>query len=239
MSGLTRKQLAEKTGLAVVTIGQYERGVRHPREPQLQLLADALGMSAEDFSPESLDKPYVPDPTEPDFLDNNDDDDGESCQPIIEFGPNLGDNIRLARKAFGMTQTQLAKQVGVALGTIQQYESGLRRPRIHHLQRLAEIFNVSAYELAPHDKFAQADDVPTEKNRLQVEAAYLEKKRSSQWLRLITRDGKETLHFCGKLNEILSEMTPESVELVTDFAEFIWRRELEYFRRGNSPTETE
>ena len=234
-AGLTRKQLAEKTGLAVVTIGQYERGVRNPKEPQLRLLADALGVTTDLFS--QLDEPYIPDPVDPEspLVDDNE----SICLPIIEYGPNLGENIRSARKASRMTQAELAKRVGVSLRTIQQYESGLRRPRVGHLKRLADIFGTSAYKLAQNDKATQADNIPTEKIRLKVEDAYLEKFHGSQWLRVMTQDGKETLHFYGKLNEILSEMTPESVELVADFAEFVRRREAEYFRRSNSPPKTE
>ena len=40
--GLTQKQLAEKTGLAVVTIQQYERNLRQPRLENIQKIAEAL-----------------------------------------------------------------------------------------------------------------------------------------------------------------------------------------------------
>ena len=229
-AGLTRKQLAEKTGLAVVTIGQYERGVRHPKEPQLRLLADALDVPWDLLY--QIDTPFIPDPNDTWITDD--------VNIGLQLGPDLGENIRTARKALRMTQAKLAEQVGVSLRTIQQYESGLRRPRIQHLKRLAEIFSVSAYELAPYDKATQSnDDTPTERIRLQVDAVYLEQYYSNQWLRIVTQDGQESLHFYGELNKILSEMTPESIELVTDFAEFIQRREAEYFRRHNSPAETE
>ena len=45
-AGLTQAQLAEKCGLATVTIQQYERGVRQPSIERLQLIADALNVSA-------------------------------------------------------------------------------------------------------------------------------------------------------------------------------------------------
>ena len=276
-AGLTRKQLAERTGLAVVTIGQYERGGRHPRAYHLQLLADALGISMQTFSPEFLEQPYIPsegnygslsgryipDPSEQripgvdddeppsgwDILDPSEqhspgvDDD----EPIIKFGSDLGENIRIARQAAGMTQAQLAEQAGVAMGTIQLYESGRRRrPLVRHLQRIAEIFGVSLYELAPSNdlqgggKTIRVHDKAelSEKIRQTVEVAYLERHHRNQWLRFITRDGKETLYFHGKLNEILYDLTPESIELVSDFAELIRQREAEYFRRSDPPDET-
>lgn len=48
-AGLTQEQLAKKCGMAVVTIGQYERGSREPRQEQLQTLAAALGVHVLDL----------------------------------------------------------------------------------------------------------------------------------------------------------------------------------------------
>lgn len=46
---LTQAQLAEKCGLAQITIGQYERGLREPRREQLELIASALDISLLDL----------------------------------------------------------------------------------------------------------------------------------------------------------------------------------------------
>ena len=43
--GLTQKQLAEKIGVAEITIRQYELGKRQPRIEQLHAIASALGVS--------------------------------------------------------------------------------------------------------------------------------------------------------------------------------------------------
>lgn len=42
---------------------------------------------------------------------------------------NLGEKIRNARIAKRMSQTELAEQAGVSMRTIQNYESGFRRPK--------------------------------------------------------------------------------------------------------------
>ena len=42
-AGLKQSELAEKLGLAVITIGQYERNQRQPRLEQLEAIAAALG----------------------------------------------------------------------------------------------------------------------------------------------------------------------------------------------------
>lgn len=43
-AGLKQSELAEKLGVAVITIGQYERGVRQPRLEQFQRIAAALNV---------------------------------------------------------------------------------------------------------------------------------------------------------------------------------------------------
>ncbi len=47
--GLTQKQLAEKSGLAVVTIQQYERNLRQPRLENIKKIALALNMLTDDL----------------------------------------------------------------------------------------------------------------------------------------------------------------------------------------------
>ncbi len=44
-AGMKQSELAEKLGVAVITIGQYERDKRQPRLDQLEALAKALGVS--------------------------------------------------------------------------------------------------------------------------------------------------------------------------------------------------
>ena len=44
-AGLTQNQLAEKSGVATISIHQYEAGKRKPQIERLQRIADALGVS--------------------------------------------------------------------------------------------------------------------------------------------------------------------------------------------------
>lgn len=48
-AGLTQVQLAEKSGVASISIHQYESGKRQPRIEQLQAIADALNISLDDL----------------------------------------------------------------------------------------------------------------------------------------------------------------------------------------------
>lgn len=48
------------------------------------------------------------------------------------------------RIALNMTQAQLAELVGVVPSTITQYESGVRKPDIVMLKKLAKVLNTTA-----------------------------------------------------------------------------------------------
>lgn len=62
----------------------------------------------------------------------------------------IGNNIKAARKAMGLTQKELAERAGTAVGTIQQYELGKRQPRLEQLQNISAALGMSLYNLLPH-----------------------------------------------------------------------------------------
>lgn len=55
---------------------------------------------------------------------------------------DLGSNIKKYRIEAGLTQRKLAEMLGVAVGTIQQYEAGKREPKFEVLCRIANNLNV-------------------------------------------------------------------------------------------------
>ncbi len=52
---------------------------------------------------------------------------------------NLGQKIRIAREASGITQEELAKEIGVEPPTVSRWETGAFRPRPETIQKLAAI----------------------------------------------------------------------------------------------------
>lgn len=54
----------------------------------------------------------------------------------------VGNKIQECRKKYGITQRELAERCGLATGTIQQYESGKRTPKIENLAKIANAFNI-------------------------------------------------------------------------------------------------
>lgn len=56
------------------------------------------------------------------------------------------------RKRAGLTQVQLAKQLGVSQQTLSSYEGAVTTPKPYQMQRLEEILGVSK-EVLFHDEF--------------------------------------------------------------------------------------
>jgi transcriptional regulator with XRE-family HTH domain len=55
--------------------------------------------------------------------------------------------IRELRAASYLTQFELAAKIGVRPETISLWERSERRPRVQHIRKLAEVFNVDPNEL--------------------------------------------------------------------------------------------
>ncbi len=65
---------------------------------------------------------------------------------------SIAERIKKARKEKGMTQKQLAEEIGVATGTIQQYELGKREPRMLQMTKMARSLDI------PVSYFLEAED---------------------------------------------------------------------------------
>lgn len=59
----------------------------------------------------------------------------------------IGNRIRAARKAAGLTQKALAEKARISLNAVHQYESGLRYPKAEFLVKIAAGLGVSVESL--------------------------------------------------------------------------------------------
>ena len=62
---------------------------------------------------------------------------------------SIGENIKKARKAAGLTQKELGEKLGVSNTMIAIYETGRRMPKTDTLQRIASALNCSVASLFP------------------------------------------------------------------------------------------
>lgn len=84
---------------------------------------------------------------------------------------SVGERIRELRKAIGYTQKELAEMAGVATVSIQQYERGVRQPRIDQLNKIAAVFQV------PLSHFVGVEPVEI----LMVDPESVSKEQESKW----------------------------------------------------------
>ena len=93
----------------------------------------------------------------------------------------FGDRIVAAREALGMSQTDLARRIGVRSATLEAWEDDRAEPRANRLQMMAGILNVSLAWLltgegegVPAPSSAASDggaEILTEMRQLRTEAA--------------------------------------------------------------------
>ncbi len=63
----------------------------------------------------------------------------------------IGKNIRKHRELLGLTQKQLAEQLGISSARLSNWESGINRPDVDMLAKLCGILNISANTLLALD----------------------------------------------------------------------------------------
>lgn len=77
---------------------------------------------------------------------------------------SIAERIKLLRKELGLTQEEVAEQLGVSRATVSQMESGERKITAEELYKLANIFNVTADEILDNEK---SIEVVLEKSKVQ------------------------------------------------------------------------
>lgn len=70
---------------------------------------------------------------------------------MVKRQSNIGKIIKKFRQQANMTQTDLAKEVGVSKSVISAYEKGIRNPSLEVLGDIANVFNISEVEFFLND----------------------------------------------------------------------------------------
>jgi transcriptional regulator with XRE-family HTH domain len=89
----------------------------------------------------------------------------KELQPFL----NLGNNVLILRLTKGWSQKELAEKIGTKQANISKIEAAISNPSLKIIHKIANIFNVEAYELLidstdyPHNKIS-SDKVETMAN---------------------------------------------------------------------------
>ena len=70
------------------------------------------------------------------------------------MGENFNENLKKARERSGLSQKDVAENIGVAKSTYSLYESGSREPNVQTIKKIADCLNTSA------DSLLGLDDEP-------------------------------------------------------------------------------
>lgn len=161
-----------------------------------------------------------------------------------------GENIKSARLYRGFTQKELAKQCGLATGTIQQYELNKRKPKIEQIVKIADILKlgyllledgcVAFYDFvdtAPSSNTANAQKFNEQQseilqktkkysdkfiNEMYSEIRYMKQTETSDKSENfnLTKNEKNILSYMKTLNLIGQDKAVEQVELLTKIPEY-------------------
>lgn len=63
------------------------------------------------------------------------------------LGKRIGRNVKLARTALGITQSQLAEKLDIESVTVSRIETGAQLPSIDRLEQIADVLKVSLQSL--------------------------------------------------------------------------------------------
>lgn len=207
---LTLKQLAERTGLSISYISEIEKGAKTPSLKTLAKISVGLDIPLGVLLPES----------------------NESAPPM-----GLGERLRLAREARGMSLAELGKQCGLSTTYLSEIERGEAKPAVQTLRKLAEALQVSLPTLLEGAENGLGDRIKSAREMMSLSRNDLAKK-SGLSLSMITqlengqtRPSLETVEriagvlgitpchlILGEpgLNQVLASMSEETRELLND-----------------------
>ncbi len=80
----------------------------------------------------------------------------------------FGNNLKVLRKGFELTQNQLAEKLGINRATLASYEEGRAEPKFDKLKRIASFFKVSTDDLILATKEKKDDFAEWERKDLQI-----------------------------------------------------------------------
>lgn len=213
--GMKQSELAQKIGVAVVTIGQYERGKRQPDLEQLQRIASELGISLDYL----LGLRPLPDDLAEVFQNRE-----------------IGQNIKDLRKAAGITQKELSEKTGIPLTFLRSFESGTGGyfPTKDDLLRIAMVFGIREdalkgtsvtqewmLETMERNKRLQEDDPPVKNIIFNVtpDPEWVELERKMEDGTITPDEARRYKELMDQASESLRRMVPKAKQRLLDMVE--------------------
>lgn len=136
-AGKSMKELGEVIGLSSASIGSFERGVKAPTLPELELLAFYLDVPIRHFWE---DRTISGEPHPSQQLE---------VERLLSIRhSSIGTLLRQTREARDISQKELAKATGVSTGRIRRYENGETGVPLPELELLAQTLQIDLAEFS-------------------------------------------------------------------------------------------
>lgn len=123
---------------------------------------------------------------------------------------DIGKRIQRARKQAGLTQKQLAEQVGIATGTLQQYELGKREPRFEQLTKIANVLNTDEADFYGKDAWLLIIQGHADVHHTYSQMGYS-----------FTQEEKELVRIFSQLNRSGKNTALERIRELTELSKYV------------------
>lgn len=134
----------------------------------------------------------------------------------------VGERIRKARKAKGLTQEELAKSLGVSFAMIGQYERGERNPKLDTLQRIADALDVNVGLLLYGENSTTIDSDGVRYSGKYIPQSEIDEDEEGIYkgaIKPVLREvGNAFDEVTGNIVEVLQDMTEENKRLFLELA---------------------
>ena len=120
----------------------------------------------------------------------------------------LSEKIKELRKAKGMTQAELAKELGVKTGTVSNYETGKSVPSEANLKKLSEVLGeeLVADEKKPKEAKTEKKAAPQKKKETKKAPAAGKKEAAKSRARTASASSSRTAHEIDPVKEVAEKV---------------------------------
>lgn len=152
----SQKDLERASGIPQPTINRIlnKPGKKGPESETVRLLADACGVSFLWLN-EGSGSPMR-------SGEGLGDEIGSVTDRVTDVDMQFGSRLKAAREAAGMSQTDIAVQMGITPQGVHKWESGASTPRFDRLYRLASALGIPVSKLLPDDPLEIVSFDPTQ-----------------------------------------------------------------------------
>lgn len=133
----------------------------------------------------------------------------------------IGDNIKLLRRTYDLTQPEFAKMIGISRNSLSRYENGTSSVSTALIDRICQVFNVSYLDIVGEEKML----TPVEDYQLSLKIEVIKERGAAILSQLYRYQDSQGIAFDDETNpwilmsDDLAELIHTKIYLVKTFEE--------------------